>query len=41
MTPLVRADAPPAEVLIRAAHVLDPGAGLDEVRDVLLRDGAV
>jgi dihydroorotase len=41
MTALVRADAPPAELLIRGAHVLDPGAGLDEPRDVLLRDGAV
>ena len=41
MTALLRPNAPPAELLIRGAHVLDPGAGLDEVRDVLLRDGAV
>ena len=30
-----------AELLIRAAHVLDPRAGLDEPRDVLIRDGRV
>ena len=32
---------PPAEVLIRGAHVLDPRAGLDEPRDVLIRAGRV
>jgi dihydroorotase len=30
-----------ANALIRAAHVLDPRTGLDERRDVLVRDGAV
>ncbi len=39
--PLVRAPAPPANVLVREAHVLDPRAGLDEPRDVLVRDGYV
>ncbi len=32
---------PPAELLIRGAHVLDPRAGLDEPRDVLIRAGRV
>ena len=32
---------PPAEVVIRGAHVLDPRAGLDEPRDVLIRAGRV
>jgi dihydroorotase len=41
MTALLRPHAPPAEVLISGAHVLDPGSGIDEARDVLLRDGAV
>jgi dihydroorotase len=31
--------AAPAELLIRAAHVLDPRSELDEPRDVLVRDG--
>jgi dihydroorotase len=31
----------PAELLIRAAHVLDPRAGLDERCDILIRDGRV
>jgi dihydroorotase len=30
---------PPAELLIRGAHVLDPRNGLDEPHDVLIRDG--
>ena len=38
---LVRAPAPAADVLIREVHVLDPRAGLDEPRDVLIRDGAI
>jgi len=33
--------ATPADVLIRAAHVLDPREGLDTRLDVLVRDGAV
>ena len=32
---------PPAELLIRDAHVLDPRAGLDEPHDVLIRDGHI
>ena len=32
--------AEPAQLLIRGAHVLDPRAGLDGPRDVLVRDGA-
>ena len=31
----------PAELLIRRAHVLDPRAGLDEPRDILVRDGRI
>jgi dihydroorotase len=38
---LVRAPAPPAEVLVRGAHVLDPGAGIDEPADVLVRGGEI
>jgi dihydroorotase len=38
---LVHAPAPGADVLFREAHVLDPRAGIDEVRDVLVRDGAI
>jgi dihydroorotase len=33
--------APPAELLIRDAHVLDPRTGLDEPHDVLIRDGHI
>jgi dihydroorotase len=38
---LVQAPAPPAEVLISGAHVLDPRTGLDGPHDVLVRDGAI
>jgi dihydroorotase len=38
---LVHAPAPAADVLIAGAHVLDPRTGLDEPRDVLVRDGAI
>jgi dihydroorotase len=31
----------PAELLIREAYVLDPRAGLDEPRDILIRDGHI
>ncbi|MGI8430459.1 MAG: dihydroorotase [Solirubrobacteraceae bacterium] len=31
--------AEPCELLIRGAHVLDPRTGLDEPRDILIRDG--
>jgi dihydroorotase len=33
--------AKPAELLIRAAHVLDPRAGIDERFDIVIRDGHV
>jgi dihydroorotase len=39
--PLVHAGGPPADVLIRAAHVLDPRAGIDAPHDVLVRGGAI
>jgi dihydroorotase len=32
---------PPAELLIREAHVLDPRSGIDEPRDILIRDGHI
>jgi dihydroorotase len=38
---LVQAPAPPAELLVARAHVLDPAAGLDAPHDVLIRDGAI
>jgi dihydroorotase len=38
---LVQAPAPPAEVLIASAHVLDPRAGVDAPHDVLVRDGRI
>jgi dihydroorotase len=38
---LFRASAPPAELLIRGAHALDPRTGLDAAHDVLVRDGAI
>jgi dihydroorotase len=38
---LFRAPAPPAELLIRGAHVLDPRSGLDAPGDVLVRDGSI
>lgn len=34
-------DRIPTDLLIRGAHVLDPRTGLDEPRDVLIRDGAI
>jgi dihydroorotase len=39
--PLVHREQPPADVLIRAAHVLDPRAGVDAPHDVLVRDGEI
>lgn len=39
--PLVGASQPPAELLIRSAHVLDPRRGIDEPHDVLVRGGIV
>ena len=38
---LFRAPRPPAQLLIRGAHVLDPRSGLDAPGDVLVRDGAI
>jgi dihydroorotase len=38
---LFHASAPPAELLIRGAHALDPRTGLDAAHDVLVRDGAI
>jgi dihydroorotase len=38
---LVHNSAPAADVLIREAHVLDPRAGIDEPRDVLVRGGEI
>jgi dihydroorotase len=38
---LFHASAPPAELLIRGAHVLDPRSDLDASHDVLVRDGAI
>jgi dihydroorotase len=38
---LFGAGGPPADLLLRGAHVLDPRAGLDGPGDVLVRDGAV
>ncbi|MGN6190494.1 MAG: dihydroorotase, partial [Conexibacter sp.] len=38
---LFHASAPPAELLIRGAHALDPRTGLDAAHDVLVRDGVV
>jgi dihydroorotase len=40
-TALVQAPAPPAALLVSRAHALDPRTGLDGVRDVLVRDGAI
>jgi len=41
VAPLVHREQPPADVLIRAAHVLDPRTGLDAPQDVLVRDGEI
>ncbi|MBA3300463.1 MAG: amidohydrolase family protein, partial [Thermoleophilaceae bacterium] len=41
MTHLDVKDAPPAELVIRDAHVVDPRAGIDALRDVLVRGGKV
>jgi dihydroorotase len=38
---LVSRPNPPAEVLIRGAHVLDPREGIDAPLDVLVRDGVI
>jgi dihydroorotase len=41
MNTLAAAARPPAELLLRGAHVLDPAAGLDGPHDVLVRDGEI
>jgi dihydroorotase len=38
---LFHAGAPPAELLIRGAHVLDPRTGFDERHDILIRSGHI
>ncbi len=40
-TNLFHRDRPPAEVLLRGAHVFDPRSGLDEQRDILIRAGRI
>ena len=39
--PLVHREQPPADLLIRGAHVLDPRAGIDAEHDVLVRAGTI
>ncbi|HEX2084081.1 MAG TPA: dihydroorotase, partial [Solirubrobacteraceae bacterium] len=39
--PLVHRASPPASVLVRNVHVLDPRAGIDAPHDVLVRDGVI
>ena len=39
--PLVHRAQPPADVLVRGAHVLDPRAGIDAPLDVLVRGGVI
>ena len=41
MTPLDRQDSPPADLLVRGAHLLDPRAGLDGPGDLLVRGGEI
>jgi dihydroorotase len=41
MSKLVAASRPPAELLLRSAHVIDPNAGIDGAHDVLVRDGEI
>ncbi|MGD0384602.1 MAG: dihydroorotase [Solirubrobacteraceae bacterium] len=41
MSALVAVPRPPAELLLRGAHVLDPNAGIDGAHDVLVRDGEI
>ena len=38
---LFRRPEPPAELLIRGAHVLDPRSGLDAPHDILIRSGRI
>jgi dihydroorotase len=38
---LYRRERPPAQLLVRGAHVLDPRSELDEQRDILIQDGQI
>jgi dihydroorotase len=40
-TPLVHREQPPADLLVRGAHVLDPREGVDAPLDVLVRGGVI
>ena len=41
MTPLEHRAQPPADLLVRGAHVLDPRSGIDAPHDVLVRGGVI
>jgi dihydroorotase len=41
MSTLVAAARPPAELLLRGAHLIDPNEGIDAPHDVLVRDGVI
>ena len=41
MSTLVAVSRPPAELLLRGAHVIDPNAGIDGAHDVLVRNGEI
>ena len=41
MIALERSATPPATILVRGAHLLDPRAGIDQRADLLIRDGAI
>ena len=41
MNPLVHRDQPPADLVIRQAHVLDPRTGIDAPHDVLVTSGHI
>ena len=38
---LLQRSGPPASVVIRGARLLDPAAGIDEVDDIVIRDGVI
>jgi dihydroorotase len=41
VAPLHHRERQPAELLLRGAHVVDPRTGLDEPRDILIRNGHI
>jgi dihydroorotase len=41
MSTLVAVARPPAQLLLRGAHVVDPNAGIDAAHDLLVRDGEI